>query len=45
MSLRKLAKDIFPPMLTRALRKLYQDYGLIGDYPNWEAVATAASHI
>jgi putative methyltransferase (TIGR04325 family) len=42
MSLRKLAKDIFPPMLTRALRKLYQRQGLIGDYPNWEAAVAAA---
>jgi hypothetical protein len=42
MALRNLAKDIFPPMLTRALRKLWQRYGLIGDYPTWEAVAAAA---
>lgn len=41
MSLRKLAKDLSPPILTRAFQNFLQRYGLIGDYPSWEAVAAA----
>jgi putative methyltransferase (TIGR04325 family) len=40
---RSLVKDLLPPMLTRALRKLWPRYGFFGDYPTWDA-AVAAAH-